>query len=1536
MTHQSVEKPGIEDILPLAPLQQGLLFQALFDSRAHDVYTMQLVLELRGPLDAAALRRAADALLRRHPQLRAAFLSEGVPQPVQIIPASVTLSWQESDLTGRPPEDRERELERLLAGDRERRFDLADPPLLRFRLVRLEAELHHLVVHSHHILLDGWSVPLLVRELAALYAQDGRPDALPRPRPYRDYLAWLAGRPKEPAEAAWREALAGLSEPTLLCGPSAGRSRAAGTPGRITLDLGVERTGRTSAWARAHGLTLNTVVQGLWALLLGRLTGRDDIVLGASVSGRPAELPGVESMIGLFINTLPVRVRLRPEESLAALLGRIQDEQTRLLPHHHLGLADIQRAAGLGDLFDTLVVFENAPLVTESLERADTTGRLRIQGLANHDATHYPLTLVPLLLHGSLRITFEHQPALLDAPTTAVLAERFERLLDALLTDDRQCAVRADILGERERRTILKDWNATTRPVAARTLPQLFAAQAAAAPDATALAFGEEELTFAELDARANRLAHWLVRRGIGTEDLVALAFPRSLRTVVALLAVHKAGAAYVPVDPAYPASRIAYLLHDTRPRLLLTTEALREQLPDGTEAVAVDSARTRAELAAMPATDLTDADRIRPLRPHHPAYVIHTSGSTGDPKGVVTVHQNVVELLAHHERHVYGPAARAAGRRLRVGHGWSFSFDASWQPLLALFAGHTVDILDEDTRRDADAQLRWLAGRGIDFIEVSPSFYGQLSAAGLTAGGTCPLAGLGVGGEAVPDAVWQELRALPTTRAYNFYGPTEATVDAVVAELRESERPVIGRPVTNTRAYVLDDRLGPVPPGVPGELYLAGTGLARGYLRRPGTTAARFVADPFGALFGEPGCRMYRTGDVVRWTPDGQLDFAGRADDQVKIRGFRIELGEVEAALARHPGIAQVAVVAREDRPGVKRLVAYPVPAPGTLLDPAQVRAFAAEALPEHMLPAAVVPLPALPLTTHGKLDRAALPAPTRAAATTAREPATDRERTLCALVADLLGLDAVGADDNFFALGGDSIVSLQLTARARAAGLGLSPKDIFERATLAELAATAHETGGPAPAEDPDEAVGPLPLTPIMHWMLDTGGPCGRYAQANLLRPPHPLTLDVLRTAVAALVDRHDMLRARLTPDGPDIAPAGSVDAHDLVHRVAAPARSGEQLRPLLDAEFDAALGRLDPERGTVLQAVWFDTGDAAHDRLLLVGHHLVVDGVSWRVLLPDLAAACRAAAAGRPVALEPVPTSFRHWARGLARAATTPAREAELALWQDILAAPDPLLTDRPLDPARDTARTQRHHSRTLPTEDTAPLLTGTTTAYGAGVDDILLSALTLAVSAWHTRRTGASGTAGHGVLVALEGHGREAQAVPGAELSRTVGWFTSVHPVRLDPGPADPTTALATGSGLADTVKSVRERLRAVPDHGIGYGLLRHLNPDTAPVLAQLPVPQIEFNYLGRFTTGETDSGQFTLADEAADFSAAADPEMPLGYSLDVNAYTLNRPTGPELHVRWSWPEALLPAGAVAELADLWFTALRALTAHAPAH
>nr|WP_157357341.1 non-ribosomal peptide synthase/polyketide synthase [Amycolatopsis nigrescens] len=1493
---------GVSEVLPLSPLQAGLLFHASMDTDQEDVYTVQVSFDLDGPLDPARLRESGQALLDRHANLRAGFRYLASGKPIAAVPRTAVLPWREIDLSPLSEPERDAEWERCLEQER-RRFDPAAPPLLRFILAEVGPQRYRLGLSHQHLLLDGWSVPQLMRELAEHYdRRDG--EAPPAPQ-YRDYLSWLARQDREAAESAWTEALAGLTEPTHLA--PADPNRVAAAPRRRTELLSAQLTAGLTALARGRGLTVNTLVQAAWSILLGRLTGRTDVVFGATVSGRPPELDGVESMIGLFINTVPVRLRTTAEDSLAEVLDRLQEQQSELIAHQHLGLADIQRLAGLGELFDTLIVFESYPGGGAALGAEDG---VRLTERAHEDATHYPFAWA-VEPGERLRLTAEYRTDLFGAAAVDRIVAGMRRLFEAMVADAGQSLAAVDILTPAERRRILIEWNDGGLEVPATTVPALFEAQVRRDPRVPAVASGGVRWSFGELNERANRLARLLVTRGAGPERIVALALPRSAEFLLAILAVHKAGAAYLPIDPDYPADRRAAMLVDAEPVLVL------DELP---------------EPGDLDAHDLTDEDRLAPLSPSHPAYVIYTSGSTGRPKGVVVTHQTVANLFHSHRETLYRPAVAAVsereGRRtLRVGHAWSFSFDASWQPQLWLLDGHTVHVVDEETRRDPELLAAQIRRDGFDFIEVTPSLLQQMAEFGLLEGDRCPLAVVGVGGEAVPEALWSRLRKLTGTESYNLYGPTESTVDSLVASVRDTGKPVVGRPVHNTRAYLLDDALRPVPPGVTGELYLAGGGLARGYLGRAALTAERFVANPFADA--AEGVRMYRTGDMARWTEDGLLEFAGRADDQVKIRGFRVEPAEVEAELARHDQVGQALVVVREDRPRVKQLVAYVVPAEGTAPDPAALRQWMAATLPDYLVPAAFVILGSLPVLANGKLDRGSLPAPDFAGVVSGRAPETELEKTLCAVFSEVLGVAELGVDDDFFALGGDSIVAMQLVAKARAAGLRITPRQVFAQRTVAELTEVATETGNETPATA-DDGAGTVSLTPIMHAMRELGGPIAGYHQAALVRTPGELTWPVLLDILRVVADRHDMLRAKLVraDDGWTLEVPPQARAEDWIVHIDVSTVDEDGLREVISAEAHAARDRLDPDGGRMVSAVWFDAGPGRAGRLLVLIHHLVVDGVSWRILLPDFAAAWAELSAGRPAELLPVETSFRRWTRELAERAVEPAREDELPWWTRVAAGGDPLPLESEWDPARDVVRTVRGIPMTLPSERTVPLLTTVPAAFGATVNDVLLTALALAVADWRRRRLG---TGGNAVLVDLEGHGREEELAGNADLSRTVGWFTSVIPVCLDPGAIDLDDALAGGPAAGEALRRVREHLAGLPSAGVGYGLLRHLNPRTGARLAALGSPKIEFNYMGRFGFPEATDWSYAPEAEAAD--VYPDAEMPVAHCLAINAMTEDRPSGPVLFAHWSWPSAVLAEDSVRELAENWFTALTALAKHA---
>ncbi|KMS70849.1 amino acid adenylation protein [Streptomyces viridochromogenes] len=1515
----------VEDVLPLSPLQQGLLFHALFDESVQDVYTMQSLVEIEGPLRPALLRTAAEELFARHANLRSAFLHEDLDEPVQVVLKQVPVNWAEADATGAD------ETARLIAEDATARFDLTDPPLLRLTLVRRATDRWLLIITNHHLLLDGWSIPLLVRELLQLYAAQLAPGTtapLPAVRPYRDFLAWLASRDREAAADAWRKALTGAA-PTVLAPSAAGPVPV--PPELHTLRLTEQLTAQLQEFARGRGVTVNTVVQGLWALLLARLTGRDDVVLGATVAGRPAELAGVESMIGLFINTVPVRVTVPPGEGAGAYLRRLQDEQSRLMDHQHLGLTEIQRLTGAGDLFDTLLVFENYPIDEAAVAEAETSAGLRIVEVKGSGATHYPLTLA-VLAEQRLGIVFEFRPDCYTRTAVEELAARFERLVRTVPADPDAPLATLDVLAPEERAALLTGGVGELLPTSSyRTMPEVFEAQAARTPDAVAVVGEGRSLTFAQLNAAANQLARLLVELGAGPEQIVAFALPPTPDTMTALLAIQKAGAAYLPLDPAWPQERIAGMLADASPVALITTtpatplqgrgavtyaapprgrdqpQSARSHHPafPPERSVFLDAPDTHQRLANTPASNLTDTDRLGPLLPEHPAYVIYTSGSTGRPKAVVIPQRAITNLFAAHNTALHEPASTATGGALRVGHAWPIAFDASWQPMLWMFAGHELHLVPEDIRRDPTALRDFLARHRIEFIELSPSLLGELVAQG--GDWQADLKVLGVGGEAVPPDLWRILRDTDGLVAHNLYGPTECTVDSADCDLALTERPAIGRPVAGGTLYILDGHLNPVPVGVEGELYVAGAGLARGYLGQPAATASRFVADPFSE---SPGARMYRTGDIARWTADGLVECLGRVDDQVKIRGYRIEPGEIEAVLLEHDLVERAAVVVREDTPGVRRLVAYVILAGSPSEPPAEdtaesLRRAVAAVLPDYMVPSAFVPVDGFPLTLNGKLDTAALPAASRSAAGPAAQPPRNAvEERLATLFAQVLGLDSVGVHDSFFALGGDSIVSMRLVSQARAAGLAISPRDVFERPTIAELAERADTTGraGSTPerrATDPEAGTGDIPLTPVLAWLTEQNGPFRALSQARFLRTPPDLDLDGLHRTVQSVLDHHDLLRSTFAraADGPwrfHAAPAGTVHAADCVRRIDAERLDHTAIGTLVPEAMDELVAELDPAAGAMARFLWFDAGGGREGRLLVVLHHLVTDAASWGVLVADLAAAWE----GRD--LSPIGTPFREWARELQKLA--PGRSAELALWQGVLDRPEPPLGTGPLDPARDTRATLRRHWTTLGPDLTEPLTT-------ASVQDVLLTALALAVPAWR-------GAPDRSLLVALEGHGREEHLVPGADLSSTLGWFTSVFPVRLDPGPQPG----------ADQVRRIRDQLAALPDKGIGYGLLRHLDPDSAARLSQLPEPQIQFNYLGRMAMGERrEDPLFTSAPETGAMGNGADPEMPAPYTLVVDAVI----TGTELSVCWQWPERLFTEPEIGRLAALWTTSLELL-------
>ncbi|MGW5382604.1 amino acid adenylation domain-containing protein [Nocardia sp. NPDC003963] len=1405
----------IEDILPLSPLQHGLLFHATWDEHdedATDVYVAQLVLDLAGPLELDRLRSALTALTARHAVLRSAIVRD-FDEPMQIVLRGVEVPCAHIDLSGHA--DPAAAARHLVDADRRTRFDLERPPLIRCTVLEFDEQHYRLILTNHHIISDGWSTPLLMRDLFALYATAGRAGSGAAPRPYRDYLAWLKLRDNDASAAVWARTLAGVDEPTLLAPRVRGLPPV--LPDRLVRPLPTDLASGLDGSARRLGVTVNTVLQTAWGLLLARLTGRDDVVFGTTVSGRPADLPGVESMVGLFINTVPVRVRLRPGERLADLLTRIQSEQVALLEHHHVGLADIQRALGIGagELFDTLVVFESFPFDAAAITVAQQDAGLSCTAVERPIATHYPLTLMAMPTGSTFELTLDYRADAFDGTAVEVLYERLNAVLTAMVRGADRCVANVDPYTEGERAALLRAGRGGAVGVPGATLPELFTARVQRDPEAGAVICGETTLTYAALHSRARGLAHRLARAGIGPGDRVAVLLGRTADLVVAVLGILKSGAAYVPIDPAYPADRIRFVLADAAPTAVVTS---------GDIAHPVDGELLRFDLTPGSDDPVDEFTPVRPPRPDDAAYVIYTSGSTGTPKGVVVSHRSVVAMLAAtRQQFDYGP-----GDIWTLFHSCAFDFSVweLWGPLLS--GGCSVVVPAEITRSPEDL-LELLAEHGVTVLSQTPSAFEELARAAAERAGPPPaLRAIVFGGEALdPSRLsgWFARYADGGPRLINMYGITETTVHSTFLELSPdhagSTASVIGRGLPGMDLYLLDPALRPVPDGVAGEIYLGGSQLARGYLGRPGPTAARFVADPFGGA----GRRLYRSGDLARRGPDGRLEYAGRADDQVKIRGFRIEPGEVSAALASHPEITQCTVVARDDRPGGAYLVAYLV---GGSVDPADLGAYLRSRLPEHMVPNIFVELPRLPLTANGKLDRRALPAPDFTAGADRRAPVGETERALAESFAEILGHDLarIGADDSFFALGGHSLLATRLAARVRTRlTREISARTVFDHPTVAGLATAIDDTGAgarPAPAASARPSRVPLSYAQQRLWFLYRfDGPTPLYNIPFALRLRGALDVSALGRAIVDLLDRHESLRTIIAVDvdGP-YQYAGPLDdcLPDLEVRDLSPERADEAIVEAAAVSFE--LDRVVPIRFRLWRL-----GSADDHLLSIVLHHIAGDGWSIGILLNDLATAYHARHAGHPPSWAPLPVQYADyslWQRVLLGDEADPESLAagQIRYWQrelEDLGDELPLPTDRP------RRRQPSHHGGTVAAGVDAATAAGLRAlARSLGASDFMIAQAAVAV-------TLAKVGSGHDIPLGAPIAGRTDES-----LHDLIGFFVNTLVVRNDVS-GNPT--------LREVAARARDAvLGGLENQDLPFErLVESLNPDRTP--ARHPLFQV---------------------------------------------------------------------------------------------
>ncbi len=1521
------------DIVPLSFAQNRLWIIDQLQGPS-PIYNIAVALRLDGALDADALGTALADVVGRQESLRTLFPAvDGIPEQRVVSHDHADFGWEVVDCTSWSPARLDQAVNEMVRYT----FDLGTEIPLRTRLFRLTPDEHVLVAVVHHIAADGASVTPLVRDLGVAYAARSKgeePGWADLAVQYADYTLWQRAQLGDLADADsrigaelsyWEDALSGLPEqlglPTDRPYPEVADYRGA----RLDVSWPAELQQQIARVAREHNATSFMVIQAALATLLGTLSGRADVAVGFPIAGRGH--PALDELVGFFANTLVLRVDLTGDPSFAKLLTQVRQRSLAAYEHQDVPFEVLverlkpSRSMTHHPLVQVLLAWQN--FAWQDSETAGLSlGELQVTPMPVDTKTaRLDLTFnlaerwddagAPAGIAGAV----EFRTDVFHTTTVEKLVERWQRVLSEMVADPSRRLSSVDLLDSGER-VLLDEWGNRAglggSDSGVGSIAGGFAAQVARDADAVAVSFGVESLTYRGLDEASSRLASVLAGRGVGAGQRVALLVPRSAQAVVAMLAVVKTGATYVPIDPAVPEARMQFVLTDSSPTAILTTAELRPRLDDcDLPAIDIQVLDDLADVGDIADPGATPAGP----GPDDIAYIIYTSGTTGTPKGVAIPHRNVIRLL-----NTLDGDLELAGQVWSQCHSLAFDFSV-WEIWGALLHGGRLVIVPDTVVRSPEDLHALLISEQITILSHTPSaFYALQTADELTTGSGRELALEAVvfGGEALePQRLRRWCDAHPVRpRLINMYGITETTVHASFREITPADldNPTspIGVPLGHLGFFVLDPWLRPVPPGITGELYIAGAGLAAGYLGRPALSATRFIACPYG----EPGQRMYRTGDLMSWGPDGQLRYLGRADEQVKIRGYRIELGEIQATLANLDGVKQAVVIAREDRPGDKRLVGYITAVAGQTVDPAALRTALTEQLPEYMVPTAVVVVETMPLTVNGKLDKHALPAPEYQHTEQYRAPTDAVEEILADIYAQVLGLDRVGTDESFFELGGDSILSMQVVARARAAGILCRPRDIFTEQTVSRLAQIA--TVADQNTVVLDKGTGPVIATPIIEWLHsleNAGASIKEFNQTVAIQAPADADEDDVLAVLQAVLDHHAMLRLHVDDStgtwALHIPEPGTVNARNCLHTI----------DTLTDDAIAQARAQLNPTTGTMLSALWV----APTNELILIAHHLTVDGVSWRILLEDLNLAWTQHRNTQPITLPTPGMSFAGWSTILAEQAHHPRIIDCAPRWREITAAPAPL---RAVRPAVDTYADAGSLTVELDSETTALLLGDVPAAFHAGINDILLIAFGLAL----TEFLGEPGP----ITIDVEGHGRQEELTTGNEiidLSHTIGWFTTKYPVALTLGNTN-WTQVATGTAeLGTTIKNAKEQLRTVPD-GITYGLLRYLNND---INLDGPDPSIGFNYLGRLGGGGRASAKPAEAWQISwDCLANVNPHhnlsAPLAHTVELNAGTVDTTAGPRLRAGWTWARSALDDTQVNRLSNLWFDALTGICAH----
>ncbi|MGH7999038.1 MAG: amino acid adenylation domain-containing protein, partial [Brasilonema sp.] len=1432
--------------------QQRYLWSLQQDSLA---YHTQGAILIEGNLNREILKIALQNVINRHEILRTSFYRKpGIKTPIQVVTNSSTVFWGNFNLSDFDSREQEAKIEKLIQDERQLNFDFEKGPLLRLCLLTLSEKKHILLMNLPAICADAKTLKNLVKEICQSYVaclQGEELSAEEEVVQYVQFSEWQNQLLKEEDGAVGKEywnkqdfsSLASLKLP-FENQQRYGTARFEFNSFELKIEHKVIE--QIEALAQKYETSASVVLLTCWQVLLWRLTGNQDIIIGTAFDGRPYE--ELEQVLGLFAKYLPVTCHFENHYKFLEILGQVKEVINDVYEWQEYFTEEIRKhIAHQPEISYLPFSFEYEEWSSEKYLTDDVYFSLNQHYVC---IDKFRLKLSCNRYNDSLVTVFQYDINYCVEDYIKRLAEQFQTLLESVINHPESTTLKLNILSEREQQQVLVEFNKTTADYPTDLcIHKLFEEQATKTPDNFAVVFEEQQLTYRELNIRANKVAHYLQQLGVGPDVLVGICVERAsvggaaltLEMVIGLLGILKAGGAYLPLDPSLPTSGIAFRLQDAQASILLTQQQLVQRFSECTaQVICLDSdwEVIDKEASENPTTK---------VKPENLVYVIYTSGSTGVPKGVAVEHQQLLNYL-HSIQEILNLPAGASYATVST-----FATDLGNTVIFpSLCSGGCLHVISSERASNPQALADYFHRHPIDCLKIVPSHLRALLTS-ETNKQIIPRQRLVLGGEATSWNLIEQINAIaPKCQIVNHYGPTEATVGVTtfkvegVSKGQESKTVPIGRPLANTQIYLLDSLGQPVPVGVPGELHIGGDGLARGYLNQPELTTEKFINNPFS-----PGKRLYKTGDLARYLPDGNIEFVGRIDHQVKLHGFRIELGEIEASLLKHPAVSDTVVLAREDELGNKRLVAYIVPKQKSVPKNTELRQFLLEVLPEYMVPSVFVQLKTLPLLPNGKVNRQMLPAPETSRPElkeTYVAPRTPFEKILAGIWAQVLRVEQVGIHDNFFELGGDSIISIQIVARANQAGLQLTPKQLFEHQTIAELAAVAGTTR--AIQSEQGLVTGQVPLTPIQHWFFEQNQPdLHHWNQAVLLQVRQVLDPVLLEKVVQQLLVHHDLLRLHFVQAESNWQQI-IVDSNKEVPfiRLDLSALSANQQKATLEAAATKLQRSLNLSQGPLMRVALFDFGASKPSRLLIVIHHLAIDGVSWRILLEDFQTAYEQLKCGEAIQLPPKTTSFKHWGERLKEYAHSEATQAEQDYW---LAQARKSIPCLPVDfLGNNTVASERTVSIALSVEETQALLQDVPTAYRTQINDVLLTALVQTFAQW---------TGEHLLLVELEGHGRE-EIFDDVDLSRTVGWFTTHFPVLLD---------LEKASNPGEALKAVKEQLRGIPKRGIGYGLLRYLNgnKEITEQLQALPQAEVKFNYLGQFDQVLSSSSLFEPAQES---------------------------------------------------------------------